>query len=440
MLLLATLMFIWPIPGTVAVRALLMAVCLIGFGYLAFRSTPWPPLSQLKAPIAFYVLLSAWIPLQALFISHETAWALGEFRGQWLMGFASLAIGALAALTVSASFSHRTILLAISAALFAHVVYADGMALHAFIETGTMPKRVGGLAGTISEGMDKMNYLTNMLFAVLATDAFCRITFRKPLLLVNAAILMVAVGLSVFSTYIEAVRNGFVALLLLLASLGGLYWYENRARISRTLLVGTLAILVAASAAFGYSGYKADTRWQTLIQTVPIALDTTDNKAWLDSQKYPYPKLPNGETVSPSNYERVAWAKEALLLVMQHPLGIGYGRSAFGHGIVAKYGEGRIGNHSHSGILDLAIGTGIPGAVLWLAFLFSLIFASARTYFRDKNPFALTLFFILTGFTTRMLVDSVIRDHMLQQFLFLVGFLAFATFGGHRADRARGAQ
>ncbi len=428
--LLGVLMFVWPIPGTIALRHQLMAACLLGFGYLALKARPWPSLAQPKAPLTLYALLSAWILFQALFVSRETTWALGEIGGQWLMGALSLAIGILAALATSRSTMNRTILWVLGGALFLHVLYADFMALQAFFETGILPKRVGGLAGTISTGMDKMNYLTNMLFAILATDAFFRITYRERLLPIPVPALVLALGLALFSTYIEAVRNGFVALMLLLVSLIFLYWFENRARFSKAVLFGTVAGFVIAAITFGYAGYKEDKRWQTLIQTIPIALDTATHKAWLNSHKYAYPRLPNGDTVDPSNYERMAWAKEGWLLVMDHPLGVGYGRAAFGHGLMAKYGEGFIGSHSHIGLLDLAIGTGIPGALLWLAFLASVILLAARSYFSHKNPFGLLLFFIVTGFATRMLVDSIIRDHMLEQFLFLVGFLMSSTLRG----------
>ena len=79
-----------------------------------------------------------------------------------------------------------------------------------------------------------------------------------------------------------------------------------------------------------------------------------------------------------SAYMRIAWFKEALVFIGEHPLGIGYGRNAFGHGIKIKYGK-RVG-HSHSGILDLTIGTGIPGALLWLGFLLSLVYLAFRRF------------------------------------------------------------
>ncbi|PWB55441.1 MAG: hypothetical protein C3F18_05735 [Nitrosomonadales bacterium] len=422
---LAALLFVWPIPHTIALRHILLMIALLLFGYSAYQIANRNSLKILRLPVALYIALTLWIIINALFISPETSWALVEIKGQWLMGLASLILGVFVALTAQNQklFSSRTILLMIGGTLFAHVIYADVSTLGTFISTGILPKRVGGL----TEGMDKLNYLNNMLIAILFTDCFFRITFHKRQLPFNTALLALAIGLALFGSYIEATRNGMVALLMLIISVTSLYWFENRGRINPRLLIGGILLFLAAAATFGYLSFKADPRWQSLVDTIPIALDTTQHKAWLDDSKYPYPTLPTGEVVNGSNYSRIAWAKEGALLVRDHPLGIGYGRAAFGHGITAKYGEGIIGGHSHSGLIDFAVATGLPGVGLWLAFVISLMYVAVKHYLMDNNPFALILFFIVSGFSARMVVDSVIRDHMLEQFLFLVGFFAFAT-------------
>jgi O-antigen ligase len=88
-----------------------------------------------------------------------------------------------------------------------------------------------------------------------------------------------------------------------------------------------------------------------------------------------------------------------------------------------KYGEAR-GNHSHSGLLDLAIQAGIPAALLWLALLASLFALAVRSYRQNRNFPALLFLAVVTGFSMRMLLDSNMRDHMFKQFMFLTGVLA----------------
>lgn len=416
--MLGALMFVWPIPHTIALRNVLLAAALGVCAYLAGKTeNPLGALWQAKVPALWYAALTIWIVVGALFLSKETAWSLSEIGGQWLKGLAALALGVCAALAAGRQgvLSGPRLVLVVFAALFAHVLYLGASDVVGFLGNGVLARRVSGL----TEGPDKANYLTNMALAILAAEVFFRVTFRRQLLPLNNFLLVAAIGLTGFSSYIEGMRNGMVAALFLFASIGGLYWLENRQKMKTGLLVGSLAGLIAVVGVFGYASFKADQRWQTLFQTIPVALDTEHNKTWLNFNKYPLPTLADGRPAEVSAYLRAAWFKEGVVALMEHPLGIGFGRNAFGHAIKEKYGEG--GGHSHSGLLDLAIGTGIPGMLLWLGFLLSLLYLAARRYFQHKNPYALILFFLVTGYSARMVVDSIIRDHMLEQFMFLVG-------------------
>lgn len=415
------LMFVWPIPHTIALRNLLLFLSLLIFAWSAYLERPateW--VRPVRLPVTLYLVLTVWLVLEALLVSNETAWSLSEIGGQWFKGASALAIGGLAALAVREKgiITHRSLMLVVFGALFAHVAYVVGADIAGWFGTGALARRVQGL----TEGPDKMNYLTNMLLAILTAEAFFRRAFRRRLLPLPGWLLLAAIGLTGFSSYVEGMRNGMVAALFLFASTGSLYWFERRKKAKRGILLAGLAVFTLACGAFGYLGYKADPRWQTLGESVDLALDTQQHKAWLDMRKYPLPKLASGQEVEPSAYLRAAWMKEGVILALEHPLGLGFGRNAFGHGIKEKYGEG--GGHSHSGLLDMAIGAGIPGAFLWAAFLLSLIYLAASTYFRRKNPYAMILFFLVTGYFSRMLVDSVVRDHMLEQFMFLVGLFA----------------
>ena len=138
-------------------------------------------------------------------------------------------------------------------------------------------------------------------------------------------------------------------------------------------------------------------------------------------EKYDLPKLKSGEQVGQSNYERIAWLKEGIKLVADNPLGVGFDRLAFGHALKVKFGE-RGRGHSHSSLIDFAVGTGIPGLAMWCAFLGYLMVTSIRRFIKYRSYFALLLLFTVGNFGMRMVVDSNLRDHMLQQFIFLAGF------------------
>lgn len=422
LLLLGTLFFVWPIPDTIALRYLLMASGLAILAPAAFRHrADFINLHTLRMPLTWLSALTIWIIAGATLVSPEPSWSLSEIRGQWLTGLAALLLGFLAA---SPWISRRTaparlLMGVVFAGLLVHVLYVDYLGLAQLVLAGTLPRRVAGL----TEGMDKSNYLTNMLMAFLLAETFFRASFGKRTLPLSSSLLAAIMVATLFSSYLEAVRNGMIGLIIMSLSLTGLYLYENRGRHSSFRLGLTLFAIIATAGIFSALYAQSDPRWKSFLETVPIALDTEHHKAWLDRERHPYPTLADGTPVQASNYERVAWIKEGMLLIADHPLGIGYGRNAFGHALHAKYGVAGVG-HSHSGLIDLGVGTGIPGMLLWLGFIGALLHLAWKRYSDYKNYYALVLLFVVAGFFSRMLVDSINRDHMLQQFLFLVGLLA----------------
>jgi O-antigen ligase len=116
----------------------------------------------------------------------------------------------------------------------------------------------------------------------------------------------------------------------------------------------------------------------------------------------------------------------------ERPLGIGFDGVAFGRALKVKYGETGPG-HSHSGLIDLAVGTGLPGVLMWCALLAYLMAASIRRFIKHTSCFALMALFTVFNFSIRMVVDSKIRDRMLQQFISLTAFFFTAMLKEDRS-------
>ncbi len=420
-LVLATLLFfVWPIPRTISLRDLLLAACLGLFAWQVYQNRPaafpWQPL---RLPFGLYLALSVWIVFVAVAVSDETAWAFGEIKGQWLKATIALVVGGLFGVIVLRNDSlRRAAVIVMGAALFVHVLYVDYEALRQPSLRAFM--RVGGL----TERPDMSNYLTNMLLYLLLADICLRFISSQRFLPLGNISLIGAVSLALLAVLFESMRNGVIELVIVLALAWGMIAaFSNRARRVAILSVGF--VIIAIVLVLGYLSLRQDDRWRTFLETVPIALDT-DNKAWIN-EGLPQPKLASGQTVDWSNYMRIARIKAGITLTLENPLGVGFGRNAFGHAVMKKYGENS--SHSHSGLIDMAIGTGIPGALLWLSFLASLAILGWRAFRHARDYYALALLFLVTGYSFRMLVDSTIRDHMLQMFLFLAAFLAVAAAG-----------
>ena len=418
------LYFVWPIPHTISLRQILFFLLLIitcCLAYKSYRRASTPvSLKELKAPAALLAALTLWMLIVAVFISDETARSLGEITSVWGFALLALILGGATAVSfdTNGKFTRRTLLTVLFLALLAHVLLVDLHYFYKILTGGVGSMRMLKVGLTYS---DKATYLSNTLFALLSSEAFFRLKHRERYLPLSAPVLALSFLATLFSLYVEAYRFGTISMIVILIVAFLLYLHAGGRHLlnRKTILLGAVILSVLFSSA--YLNVKKDPRWESLIETVPLALDTENSRAWLDSEKYPYPKLSNGEQVIVSNYERIAWFKEGLTLVRDNPLGIGFGRDAFELGLQKKYGEGR--GHSHSGFVDLAVGIGVPGLLLWLSLLGSLLFAAFRAHKKSMNFAALLMILLVSKFSFRMMVDSIIRDHMLQQFFFVVGVL-----------------
>lgn len=419
------LFVVWPIPHTISLRDLLLLLVVVTFGYLVWRAHPAGWWRGLAWPLGFYIALTFWIVIVALFISPETAWSLGEIRGQWFKALLALLAGGMVALVTRHDPAlQRRAAVVILAALFLHIVYVDYLAVKELVERGRLLGRIGGL----TKGPDTSNYLTNILMLLLLTEIFLRITRHPHFLPLSAMILVGLILLTLFSIHAESVRNGVIEISLVLMLFAILFVSENRQRFGKTTRVFVISLLIVVPVVFAYLSYKIDERWQTFVDTVPLAMNTETNRQWINLSRQHELRLSDGRLVDWSNYMRLARMKVGVELTLENPWGVGFGRNAFGHAVMKKYGEGS--SHSHSGLIDLAVGTGIPGTLLWLGFLGSLFMLGWRCFRQTHGYCALALVLLVAGYGFRMLVDSTIRDHMLQMFLFLAAFLAVAATAG----------
>lgn len=445
LIMLALLFAIWPVQHSISLRELLLASSAMLCGYLAWRLRPFSGWRELAWPLVLYSALTAWLFVVAVFISPETVWSLGEIRGQWLKGVLALSIGIWAGQVFVSERRLAVLIVVLFLILLLHLLYVDVMATWVVLEAGRNPGYYAALAAGTSDLIvgdilgilrtflwgkymlthmpDKSSLLSNLAVYFLFVEVYLRIRHNQRILPVNRLVVAFALLATIASLYVVRTRNGIVEIVVAMLLFLAVFILVNRHISSRRLLAGAAGALLLISA-LSYSSYQADSRWKTLWQTIPIALDTETHRGWLDLNvaDSQLPRLADGTPVNRSNYMRIARLKGGAVLAIENPLGVGYGRNAFGHAVKEKYGVSS--SHSHSGLLDIAIGAGIPGALLWLAFLASLVALGVRGYRLNRDHYSILLILIAGGFSTRMVLDSVVRDHMLQMFLFLAGLLA----------------
>lgn len=457
--LMAALIFVWPMPGTIALRNGLAVLLLVTLLYSSWKkTTAIKPceLSVLKWPVGLLIALTVWVAIVIAGWAAEPALSWGEFWAQWtiplLCGFAGILLATQA--EAGGERGVQTILKVVFFTLFFQVALHDLLDAIYFFATGEQPFRQapvlylplfikvwqsGGswTQAFIGQYFEKFSFVNNTFAAILIAEILQRAFEKRRWLELPNWLLGVAFVLVLLCSYWLRVRNGNLGLVFLILVAGLMTLVRVRHRFKTRNLLMAVALAVVALVGIGSAFWKSDARWQTFAETLPIALDTETNRAWLSAKITPYPRLSNGAEVDASNYERIAWIKEGLKLGWENPLGTGLNRNAFFDGLDRKYQmNGAIrGGHSHSGVVDFFIANGLPGLLLWFAFLFSLTLLGWRTFTGSNMALGLMLIFLISGSFSRSLLDSNIRDHVLQQFLFMTAI--FATLCAARAPRSR---
>ncbi len=428
---LGALVFVWSVPGSTALRYLLMALALVVFVGQVRNLRDWLPYRSLLAgPLITYAVLTLWL-IVGIFLSDQPAWVAGELKGQWIKSTLCLGLGmsvATVALRNLRGYSWQIVAGVIFAVLFSQVVgtLLDGLGM--WVIDGMSPFQMARLSGSRTG----MSYVTNIYMALLAAELVSRLLGSARMLpALGMRSLVLALVLGLICTAMLGTRNGMLGILFLLGACAFIYWLPQLSKLSWRRVIAGVVLTFTLIGVLGTVMVSMDARWQRLGGTLPIALDIDGHTNWIVPERDGMPKLPSGDFVDESAYLRIAWLAAGAREVVAHPLGVGYGRNAFGHAVAQRYGEGH--GHSHSSIIDFVLGAGIPGLLLWLVFMGSIILAGWRAYRHGAaGAPALALIFLCTGFLGRSCVDSNMRDHTMEMFMFLLGFLLLGLRSAQR--------
>jgi O-antigen ligase len=416
------LVFIWSIPGTIALRTLLLLTAL-GLAAASIKSESWTPQRRLPTiPLAALALLTTWLVFQAIVVSTETAWALGELRGQWLTALAALGLGAMMSKLDKPQTDGFSLWTGIALVLAAQSAIAVGQSLAHLVMHGSMLRGVVPLTG----GKLEMSYIVNILLAVITVDLLFRATEHRALLRIPVSASLTCAALGLTANFLAGSRNGILGTIFLALSATFLFLGNGRQQLKKRKTITIATALVIGIGLFAVASYQSDPRWKTFSETASIAINLDESTAWLDPDNQPLPLLGSGEPVEGSAYLRIAWLSAGIRFAQDIPYGVGYGRNAFVRALHRQGYPAKVG-HSHSGFIDLLSGGGIPAVALWLIFVATMVVLGWRSYARQRSPLGLLLILLVSGFTGRMLIESVSRDHMLQIFFFLIGALLFAS-------------
>ncbi len=429
------LIFILSINGTMALRNTLAVILLVSLITLVIRGQANlhsifknKEFRWIAGSLVVFVL---YVLIHSIYLSYEMLWSLSEFKSHIFYPFLYFLMGISLASYVSQSekITKETLITILFHSIFIHILYLDLVAIDKLFHDGVMMRRYGGLM----DSPVQPNYLTNILLAMIIAEFVYRLRVKEQVLKVSNGVLYLLLAACIFSTFVEALRLGDIALVFLGIGSSMAFLYKNNQYSAgiKKLIAASLIIILTIPLAYNIN---TDPRWAKLIETVPLAIDTSNSMHWLDRSQEA-PKTESGHEVKGSNYERIAWAMKALEYSIEDPMGVGFGRNAFGHAMEERHGAiAKRGGTAHSSILDLTVGVGIFATLLWLFFVYRVAKVAIKKFEKDYDYFSLLSLFLIMGYVGRSFVDANMRDHMFLQFMMILGISIYFTI--LRKDKA----
>jgi O-antigen ligase len=431
------LLFVFSLPHVMALRNLLLLglLVLVARHFAQLGELVRNPVSRIA--VAALLALLGWMLCVSLFLAPAPVDSLRAFVGDWLRALVAVLAGcgvAFALRKQSEALVPSLVAAIIVIAAMGHMIGHDIAASMRWIERGDLPARFPG----ITDHRANVTHVFALLISVIGADLVSRHVAGRPLLRLGGFAISGLMLLGFFAMLTSSTTNGWIVAMLSVLLIMGLLLGMRRAdgtqsRKQRNILIALgLGFVVLGSVAV-----VKDPRYEGFVETVAIGWDTESNRQWLDAEHTDqWPVRANGEAVDPSTYSRVAWAKEGIELLLEHPFGTEISKHTYERLIRDKYGVAYM-SHSHVGLIDFGLNVGFPGIALWLLFLGALIWLGIGTTRRTGNFVGFALAFVVLTFTLRMLLDSTLRDHILEQFMFCVGMLAAACIGARStaADR-----
>lgn len=363
-----------------------------------------------KKIFIFLMSFIIWIIIQPYIIDSEIR-VVTEIRGQFIIPIAFFCAGILIAISKFKYLNYQIIFNLIYYTGFLHVFLVIVFALSEYFLLGYLPIRKSYLLE-----IREMSYFTNLIYAFFLAEIYIRLQDNKKFLYFNNLFIPLFLFIFVFSVYLQGMRWGVITFCFSSVFFFLLYFISSKINRLKKILISSSFIFVLLGLATMNIEY--DKRWNSFMETISITLNDK-SLYWIDKDKYPCPKLKSGECVDLSNYLRLKQFIEGVNLIVEYPMGNGYSRHSYQYLVNKIYkNDDNSFNFPHSGIINLFLGVGILGMILYLSFVIFLI--SKLLSFQLSYPKIFTIFFIIS-FHSRALVDMTFMNHNLKIYFFILG-------------------
>lgn len=419
-LLTSVLLFVYSLPNLIALRnLLLLAIFVLALRH--FLEAAKEKSRSIMFMIALIGSLQVWMLIIAISISERPWHSLMEWKGQWLtavMAFVA-GVGLARALMLSKLKNPRaTVAMIIVIPIFAFLIVNGIFVTYSTFLAGVLVPEQWGIGG--QKGI--IGYLLILICPILIADLVSRQKKSSSLLPLPIWGISLVFVLIFFTLIAASSRNGLLVLLLcvILGAAVMIYEVYDLWPIKKIITLAFVALTFVAVAVM--VSYKVDPRWENFVETIPLAWDIDRNLNWLVHDGSNLPLTPSGQSVNGSQYFRIAWAHEGWRMLMQHPWGVEIARDVFPRLVQEKYGQGGM-SHTHNSWLDMGLQIGILGLLMWGWILGLNARYGWQAWRIDRNPLGLGLAGLVAIYAAHGMLDSIFREHMLQQFMLVAGLL-----------------
>lgn len=407
------LIFVSFMPKTISISYMILGIFLISLIYIN-KDDFYEKINLLKffnKATLFLCLFLFWIITQPFIFEDINFEVFSEIKAQFIVPLLFFLSGIFLVLSNLKYLNYQVLFNIIFFTGFIHVFIVVIMAIFTYFKLGILPIRESYLLE-----VREMSYFSNLIYSLFLAEIYNRAINKKSFLFITSYLLPVIFSVFVFSVYLQGMRWGVVTFTVTSLFFLLIFFFQLKLSLYKKMMICIPIILVIISLI--YNNIKYDQRWNTFNETINIVFND-QSLYWVNETKYPCPKLLNGNCVDESNYLRLSQFINGLKMGINNPQGVGFSRYSYKDLLLKTYGE--ISHNSafpHSGIINLFIGVGVIGIVLYFMFIFYLL--NILIKFSPSYPKIFTIFFIV-AFHSRSIVDMTFMNHNLKVFFFVLG-------------------
>lgn len=420
-----TLIPLWNIPHTIAGRYICEGILLIS---VLLYKPEWRLFFQKsKLLLAFFI----YVIVQLLFFSENFKLAFSNFRAEWMHFILFSVIGAGTGLILGKRDSQKFLLyfgIAFSIPLCIHIVLFIIKAL----SIGKMPWGYWG----INEIHGDFAYP-----ALEAAILFCTYYLLQAKTAYQRYLAIIFIGICIASPLFATSRGGvgftLAGILFVVFSHFFLGSGKNLSINKKILFLLSIPILLMGIYKIGV--ISDPNRWGGITSRLAVGFEGDPSLVYCQGIETLEAALKEKgieithavqkglNSVVDGDGARMMAARSGLELTLQHPMGINQSKQAYQQAIEAFCGSAPKITiaHTHNAWIDTALAIGIPGALLLLLVFISYGRVGYITFASHSNaaPYGLALFASACMWILRGLLDSTLRDQMLEMQAFIFAAL-----------------